>query len=69
MCVDSVYSGNGDVYDDKDDVDDADDDDDDDDDNDDDDDDQHQNNINATAPDICSPLGVVVRGAKWRVVR
>ena len=64
--MDSIHSGNNDDdYDDKDDVDDADDDDDDDDDDDnDDDDDQHQNSINAAAPDICSPLGVLVRGGQ-----
>ena len=59
VCVDSMYSGNNDDdYDDKDDVDGADDDDDNDD------DDQHQNSINAAAPDICSPLGVLVRGGQ-----
>ena len=60
--MDSIYSGNNDDdHDDKDDVDDADDDADHDDN---DDDDQHQYSINAAAPDICSPLGVLVRGGQ-----
>ena len=35
----------------------------------DDDDDQQPNSNNAAAPDICSPLGAMVRGAKRRTAR